>query len=279
MDDEVQIGWRIDPEVRAAMRLDRARTALDRGEFDIAIMELEELLDEDPDHAEALGLLGDAQIEVGDFEVAAQALEHYLEVAPGPDARALSGLAAARLNLCEVAGALSAAREAVRLAPDLAEAHYHLGLALELVADQEEGRGQADAVTAFAAAHQLDPLAYPFPLSVASGEWQDLVQRALTLLPQTLQVFWTDLPILLLDHPDIDELRETDPPITPTVTGLFQGTPPEDEDPWQVRPTALRLYLRNLLRSPSRDLLVEAIAHTMEHEARDWLGVPTDEPL
>jgi len=273
MDDEVRVGWQIAPEIRAAMRLDRARTAMDQGEFGAAAMELEELLDEEPDNAEGLFLLGESLLELGDFEGALQAYEYHLELA-GPNADTLTGLAIARFNTCDLSGATAAAREAVRLAPESAEAHYYLGLALERLPN----RG-GNAIGSFAAANQLDPTAFPFPLQVEPHEWQGLIQTALRLLPRSLQDFWTDLPILLEDLPNLEELRSADPPITPTVTGLYQGVPPVDADPWLVRPQALRLYTGNLMRSPSIDDLVEAIARTFEHEARDWIGVDGDEPL
>ncbi|MBW2256969.1 MAG: tetratricopeptide repeat protein [Deltaproteobacteria bacterium] len=274
MDDEVRVGWQIAPEIRAAMRLDRARTAMHRGEFGAAVMELEELLDEEPDNPEALFLLGEALIELGDFEGALQAYEHHLEMGADPNPRTLTGLAIARFNTCDLSGAAAAAREAVRLAPEAAEAHYYLGLALERLPN----RG-GSAVGSFAAANQLDPTAFPFPLQVGVQEWQGLIQDAMVLLPRSLQDFWADIPILLENLPNLDELRSADPPITPTVTGLYQGVPPLDADPWLVRPQALRLYTGNLVRSPTTEDLVEAIARTLEHEARDWIGLGEDEPL
>jgi cytochrome c-type biogenesis protein CcmH/NrfG len=217
MDDEVRIGWQIAPEIRAAMRLDRARTAMDRGEFAAAVMELEELLDEEPDSPEGLFLLGEALLELGDFEGALQAYEHHLEMA-GPNPGTLTGLAIARFNTCDLSGAAAAARDVVRLAPESAEAHYYLGLALERLANRGGG-----AIGSFAAANQLDPVAFPFPLQVETSEWHGLVQAALALLPHSLQDFWTDIPIILEDLPNLDELRSAEPPITPTVTGLSPG--------------------------------------------------------
>ena len=60
MDDEVQGGWRIDDATRQALRLDRVRKALDKSDWPGAVLEVEELLDETPDHPEALFLLAEA---------------------------------------------------------------------------------------------------------------------------------------------------------------------------------------------------------------------------
>lgn len=273
MEDEVRIGWQIEPEIREAMRLDRARTAMLRGAWDDVVMELEEMLDESPQQPEGLFLLGEALLELGDFEGARQAYEHHVEAAgPDIDARTHAGLAVARFNTCDLPGASEAARAALRLDPGLAEAHYYLGLALERSAED-----RADALAAFAAAQQLDPAAFPFPLDLTAEDWQRAVAHAMSLMPRTVQHFWSAIPILLLDLPDLGELRQADPPITPTVTGLYDGVPPDEGDPWEERPEALRLYTGNLLRCPSFEDVVEAIARTLQHEASEWLGMAPEE--
>lgn len=273
MDDEVFIGWSIDPEIRTLMRLDRVRTAHGNQSPQDAVLEAEELLDEEPDNADGLFLLGESSLELGDFEGALLAYERHLELTE-PRAESLLGLAIAQFNTCDLDGCIETSRQVIDRAPDLAEAHYYLGLALEHL----EGT-QSEALSELAAANQLDPVAFPFPLQIELGAWQDLIQRALVLLPQSLRTFWTDLPILLIDRPDLDELVEGDAPITPTVTGLYQGTPPEEGDPWVQRPEALRLYTGNLARSPSEEHLIDALARTFEHEARDWLGLGPEDPL
>ncbi len=270
-DDEVMVGWQIAPEIREAMRLERARMAMGQGAFPDVVMELEELLDENPEQSDGLFLLGEALIELGDFEGARQAYEHRIEIG-APFAELWAGLAVARFNTCDLHGAVSAAREAVRMSPELGEAHYTLGLALERLPGE-----QAGAVSAFAAAHQLDPQAFPFPLRLQTADWERAVQEALHQLPPSLQQFWAEVPVVLLEVPDLSELRQATPPITPTVTGLYQGAPPEEVDPWEVRPEALRLYTRNLLRCPSLDVVIETIAQTLEREGCDWLGVAPEE--
>lgn len=274
MDDEVQIGWNIDPDVRTELRLDRARTAIEQGDFEAAVMELEELLDEAPEHAEALFLLGEAALEIGDFETAAAAFHSHLHHETTPTPAAWSGLAVARFDTCDIEGSAAAAREALALDPGLAEAWFYLGCALERL----PGQG-SEALRALATAQRLDGDSFPFPLQIAEAEWQGLVSKASTLLPRALREFWGEVPVHLSDWPDLAELRAAEPPITPTVTGLYQGTPPDEEDAWDYRPEALRLFTKNLERSPSREAVVEAIARTLDHEARDWLGLGPDDPV
>lgn len=273
MEDDVATGWQIDPEIRAAMRMERARSAFDTRDFAEAVIEVEELLDEDPDHAEALLLLGEAMLEAGDAEGAVQAFERRMLVGP-VTGTVLTGLAIARFDVCDLHGAAEAAREAIRLSPDDAEAHYYLGLALERLP-----RRRSEALSHFAAAQQLDPAAFAFPLHVSEAQWRHALERALRLLPQPLADFWRPVPILFEAAPSLEELRAASPPITPTVTGMYRGDPPEEGDPWESRPEALRLFTDNLARSVDVDDLVEAIARTLDHEARDWLGLDPDEPV
>src|SRR5262245_35959749 len=118
MDDEVQEFWRIDPSMRADLRLKHVRTLMTNGSFSDAAVEAEELLDEEPDHPEGLALLGEALLELGDAEGAVMALGHHLEVEKKPAPQTLALLAAARYHHCDLPGAAEAAREAVRQAPD-----------------------------------------------------------------------------------------------------------------------------------------------------------------
>ena len=75
-----------------------------------------------------------------------------------------------------------------------------------------------------------------------------------------------------------EELRAQAPPITPTVCGLYLGTPDDDQDPDLTRPNGLRLFRGNLARGGSYNSVVEQVALTLEHEAANWLGLDLDEP-
>lgn len=278
-DDEVVGGWRIDDATRVQLRLDRVKKALDQGDWGGAVLEAEELLDEAPKHAEGLFLLGEALLELGDAQGAVDAYEQHLETAQaagGGDAAmragALAGLAVARFECADLAGSVEAGREAVRMAPDLAETHFYLGLALERL----PGR-KSEAMSEFVAANQLDAEAYPFPARLDAKQWQALFAEALNMVSDDLRAFWGNIPVVFSEWPPLDELRAVDPPITPTVSGLYSGIPPEEEDPWTVKPTGLRLFTGNLARSGDRDGIIEEIARTLMHEAMDWVGETEDD--
>ncbi len=270
MEDEIPNGvWRIDAGTRSVLRFDRARTAFDAGDWAVAVVEAEELLDESPDHPEALRLVANASLELGQPEIAADAFSQLLESGTA-GADVYSGLAVALFDLCEIPRAIVMAREAIKRRPDDAEAHYTLALALERT-------GTAESATHFAAARQLDPELYPFPLRLKKPDWERAYEQALALVAVDVATFWDGVPIRWEELPTIDELKAEHPPIRPTVGGLAAGEPPPEGDTGNQRPAALRLFQRNLARAPDKRALADDIAAVLESEAMAWLGLTEDD--
>ncbi len=288
MDDEVVGGWHLDAETRVALRLDSVRKALDSGDFGTAIIECEELLDEEPEHPEALFLLAEALLELNDAEGACEVYGQFIEIAksdpsvadPARLAAATAGLAIARFETCDLAGAIEAAREAIKRAPDLAEAHFYLGLAYEKSPaknTQERQSLNAASVSEFLAAHQLDPEAFPLPLAITPDRWSMLLTEAVRQLPRDLRTFWDGIPMPFEKCPSIEELRKSDPPTTPTVSGWMEGELEEDEDPHHKHPTSLRWFTDNLARLGDEDRIVTEMTNTLIREACFWLGEEPEE--
>ncbi len=268
MDDTLSSGsWSLDVTTRRALRIERIQAVIRAGAFQEAVLEAEELLDEAPDDAEALVLLGDVSIETGDLEVAVLAFEHHLMLVGGEAPRSLLGLAVAHFELCNVVRSLEASREAIRLQSDLAEAHHYAGLAHECLGRPEDARD------AFATARRIAPEHFPVPISLEPAHWQEVIASSSRLLEPGLQHFWNDLPIRLLPLPDLEELQRSDPPISPRIAGLVIGEPPEGVDPATVRPGGLRLYTNTLSRLGSVDSIVKQVAETLHSEALAWLGL------
>ena len=260
--------WSIDPETRTAMRFGRVRQAFEAGEWDECILEAEELLDEEPAHLAALALLGQALLTVGDAQLAVLALDTAIRNSNGRDVDLLTSLAVARFEVCDLLACAEAAREVVRLAPERAEGHWYLGLALERLSGN-----QAEAIAELAAARQLDPSAYPWPLNIEDHEWQTLVHSAMHEVHPAVRTFWDGLPIQVLPTPNLDELRLMDPPASPAVSGLYLGTLPEAAESSDSRPEAMRLYQRNLAICRDREEVIEQITMALEAEAMGWAGV------
>lgn len=267
MDDGVVGGaWAIDPDTRTALRLDEVRRAIGACAWGDAILEAEELLDEHPDHPEALFLLGEALLELADWELARLVYEHRVSL-DGGDEESLVGLAVASFHLCDLPSTIEAAREVIRRDPGHAEAHHYLGLALE----RSQGR-QAEALTALTAAAHLDPAAFPLPLRLRPAEWEGVIGQAVSQLSPRLQAFYARVPFRVEELPELDELRQVEPPLSPSVGVLYVGTPPEEADPFDAPPEAMRLFARNLARAGSVEAIAAELAHALHDEALDWLG-------
>lgn len=270
MDDEIPLGgWRIDPAVRASMRLDGVRKAIDQGAWSDAVIEAEELLDEEPDHAEALFLLAEALLELGEPELAAAAYAQRARVGD-EDPAVLLGLGLTSYELCDLQRAIECFREVVRQVPDHAEAHFSLGLALDASGDE----GQA--ASAFRAAELLEPEIYPGPMELTPAMWRRALVEAIASLPPEQQALLHQLPVQLADRPDLAELRSNTPPLPPSVACLLDGDPGDADVP--EPPASLRVFTRVLARQPTFDDLVVALAHALDIETGDWLGLEPPSP-
>lgn len=271
MEDGPIGAWTLDPEIRTAMRLDRVRTALATGAWTEVVLEAEELLDEQPDHAEALELLGEALLRGGEYELARAAFDHRVAL-DGGNVPALVGLAVASFHLTDLQTTLETAREALRRDSGHARAHYFLGLALE----RTPGR-QREALASLTAAAHLDPVECPLPFTVRNDRWPELYERALAHLPERLREVWRGVPVRIEEWPELDELRKAVPPLSPLTPAMYVGTPAEDGDPFDSKPEAVRLFTRNLARAGDAEALVEELAHALGDEALDWLGLDIED--
>ena len=86
--------WTLERGPIGAMRLQRAQQAYERRDTVEAVIEAEELLDEEPDNPAALLIVADGSLEIGHPEVARSAYEDFLEMRPD-DPLAWAGLAVA----------------------------------------------------------------------------------------------------------------------------------------------------------------------------------------
>jgi predicted Zn-dependent protease with MMP-like domain len=88
------------------------------------------------------------------------------------------------------------------------------------------------------------------------------------------------VPLELVDVPSLDDLTAVDPPLSPTILGLFRG-PPEDEacGPDLTAPCrSIVLYWRNLARfARDRRELSEQVRVTLLHELGHLHGETDDQ--
>jgi len=262
-----------DPANPAAWQilLAEAEQALDEGRHDDALQLCDRAAhrsDEARYHAALLR--GDILLDLGD---AAGALSSYETVAhpertdPGLDcARGVALFELGRLPEAE-----NALQSAVTGAPDLAEAHYTLGLIAELL-----GTGREAGY--FRAARRLDKERFRAPTPMSQEAFESAVDEALHGLAAGFVAALEHVPVLVVELPHPDDLRHAEPPLSPLALGMFVGTPPtlagavmDTPDPRQA---TMVLYKRNLERAaPKRAQLIDEIRRTVAFELGAALGM------
>jgi len=271
--DEAGVGpWVVDPDTLAMLRLEKAVRALDADAPDLALVEAEELLQAHPGHPDGLGIVGRAALQLGDAAMARAALEQLCGDEPSDPVQALL-LSQARFGSADLEGAVSAARLATSLRPDLAAAWFQQALALDRL-------GQPGAAAlAWQRANALDPEGFRLPVPVPDDIWSACLEAAIGALPSELQLFYEHVPVRWASYPSEAELHAESPPLSPLVDAMYTGSPPVDPDERQRElPAAVLLFRGNLaLPDPEPAALVHRIHAALIHEAGDWLGVPPPE--
>jgi predicted Zn-dependent protease with MMP-like domain len=216
---------------------------------------------------------GDVLLELGD---AAGALSSFESVADpdveDPDVDLSRGVALFELG--RLAEGENALRSALRGDANLAEAHYTLGLIAEL-------QGNGAEAEHFRQARRLDAELYSPRPQLAREDFENLVEEALASLPDPVATAVRNIPVLVAELPHPEDLRLSDPPLSPRALGLFVGTPPGRtggfDGPAPEQPTIL-LFKRNLERAcADREELVREVSLTVIHEVGHALGLSESE--
>ena len=107
------------------------------------------------------------------------------------------------------------------------------------------------------------------------------MEDALASLPEPVRRHLANVAITVEDLPAEHDLLSSDPPLSPSILGLFRGPPrgqSDGVDPGTHLPSSIVLYQRNLERfARSRAELIEEIRITLVHEIAHFLGLDEDE--
>jgi predicted Zn-dependent protease with MMP-like domain len=267
-------------EEAAVARLDEALDALEGGDAETALAAARRGVAEarrgaPPElSADLRWVEGAALVELGAAAEAVTALDAALALDPDHlDARLER--ARALFELTRYAEAAEALGPLLEAAPDEADVQHLAGL----VAERRGDGGAAE--RHLARARKLDPEAYPRPIRRSRDDFDARVEAALARIPEQVRRYLANVVITVEDLPEDEELRAGDPPLSPTILGLFRGAPWGEKssmDPWSHFPSAIVLYQRNLERfARSEAELEEEIGVTLVHEVGHFLGLDEEE--
>lgn len=213
-------------------------------------------------------LEGQALNDLGRSREALMRLDASLAADP-TDPHAKYERAVALFDLCRFAEARRAFTEVLAKNPHDAWAHHHLGLVLERLGDQ------AGADRELARARQEAPTEFKAPVDVSPSEFRAMVDAEARKLPPPLRADLARVSLETADLPDLSDLTAEEPPLAPTILGLFRGAPIGDAP--ESDPRAIVIYRKNLARAvASREELVEQIRTTLLHELGHLRGEDDD---
>ncbi len=208
--------------------------------------------------------------DLGQFADAVDRADWVLE-RKANDPEAAYERAVALFELCRFAEAKRAFTTLLNDTERAAHAHHHLGLLLE-----REGH-ESEAETHFALARKLDEADFPPPVMLSPDAFRAELTKAIASLPDDMRRDLKGVPVEAEDLPALDDLTSGEPPLSPTILGLFRGPPlnelctPEPGDKGPCR--SVVLYRKNLGRAVKTEAeLVEQIRVTLLHEVGHLRG-------
>ena len=190
------------------------------------------------------------------------------------DVDALYEKGVALYELCRFAPAAEALSRALAQEPDDAWALHQLALVAERTGDVARAEGLERR------AHALAPDDFPSAIDMDATAFEREVRRAVAALPPADRRALRDVPVEVADVPALEDLTAVDPPLSPSILGLFRG-PPEleacgpDDGP---HCRSIVFYRRNLARfARSRQELEEQVRVTLLHELGHLRGESDDD--
>ncbi len=175
-----------------------------------------------------------------------QALLHLEEaVARNPrDVDAQYERGVALFELCRFASARRAFERVLRQAPRDPWALHHLGLLAER-AGEERRASELLGRAARIAPRDLRPA-----VEVSRSAFEAELRRALAELPESERAALAGVPVDVEEIPAYGDLTAVDPPLSPSILGLFRGPSLGEPCPAGEEPAcrSIVLYRRNLLR-------------------------------
>jgi len=217
-------------------------------------------------------LAGMAENDLGRNRDALGHVEASLREKPG-DADAIYERGVALYELCRFGAARRSFETVLHRNPDDAWSLHYLGLIAER--GGEEGRSR----TLLARAARLAPKELHPAVEMDRAAFAAEVRQAVASLPEADRKALSGVPVQAEEMPSLADLTAVDPPLSPSILGLFRGTPLGEPCPPAEGPAcrSVVLYRLNLLRfAKDRAELSEQVRVTLLHEVGHLRGESDD---
>lgn len=259
----------------AADLIRRAQDAYDHEDYEEAEALSRRALMMDAESVDAKQVLSGALIEQSRYDEAVPWLQDLIEQAPD-DVISLSDLGLCLFEMCLFEEAEEMLGRALEVDPKDPYANYWMALCVEQ-------RGHFDlAEEYFDRAHELDPAACAKPLRMSRDDFDVAVQEALNRVAEDDKIgpHLHNVAVIVDELPRQEDLTEFEPPLEPSILGLYVGVPRPERSLADLPrlPDRIFIYKRNLERTcTDRESLIEQIRITVGHEIGHYLGWDEEE--
>jgi predicted Zn-dependent protease with MMP-like domain len=263
----------------AGTLLDEALDALDEGDAERALelavegARLAGRSDDEELQARLAIAEGQARLALGDSRTALGCITRGARSFPDDlDVQVEEATALHELSRFEEAAAILA--RVLEEDPGDAGAHWLLGLSLERLGRAAAAERHLDR------AREIAPADFPAPVTLSPEAFEAVVEQALAELPEPVRRWLSNVAVTVEDLPEAEELLSSEPPHSPSILGIFRGSPVGDKasmDPWSHFPSSIALFQRNLERmARDEEELRDEIRITLLHEVGHFLGLDED---
>ena len=226
----------------------------------------------EPDPLESLAEEGETALEDGEYEIALETFDEMLKLDPEH-----WGALLRRAECLHMVWRTEEALQTVRsLTPPEDEDDDPERAELEATILDTMGRHE-DADRLFAEAHRIEPEDFPLPVRLDDADFKTLLDKVLASLPRVIRDAVLEVPVLVEPKPR-REMAKHAPVINPEILGLFVPTPIGEDSVAVTGGDVVFLFQRNLERAGrNRQEVSKEMKITLLHEYGHYLGFDEEE--
>ena len=179
--------------------------------------------------------------------------------------------ASALFDLCRLEEATGEVAKAIDKDPRCADAWWLRGRLATVTGDH------AAADKAFARSVSFDGDRFQPPFRIDEDAFAGVIEAAMAELPEVIKGAMKNVSVIVQDLPELEILKKSDPPLSPSAVGLFDPEPlAPNAGPGQ--PVRIFLFRKNLeVTCGNREEMVEEVSVTLLHEIGHHLGLDEDD--